>query len=142
MSKLSDSAWINIRIRYEAGESIRQIARDFGIVDGTIRKRAKDENWVICMRDINHTLNAQIALVKKFNLVTNIGLSMAVDIVKNAQSSPDSELKSKILAILKLTPKDILDMMRAPQELNLFGDENKEDEANQPLEITFVKKVG
>lgn len=43
--KLNSEDWIKIRTRYESGEVIRQIARDYDIALGTIQHRAKKEGW-------------------------------------------------------------------------------------------------
>ncbi|WP_045836438.1 hypothetical protein [Hyphomicrobium sp. 99] len=40
-------AWDEIRRAYEAGtKSTRTIAKDFGVTEGAIRKRAKSDNWI------------------------------------------------------------------------------------------------
>jgi hypothetical protein len=43
--KLTDQQWLDIRTKYELGDGIRAIAREYDIPHGTIQARIKKESW-------------------------------------------------------------------------------------------------
>ena len=43
--RLNKAKWLEIKTRYQMGDAIRAIARDYNISDGTIHHRIKKENW-------------------------------------------------------------------------------------------------
>ena len=42
---LSEKIWFEIKTRYQMGDPIRAIARDYNITDGAIHHRIKKEQW-------------------------------------------------------------------------------------------------
>ena len=142
MAKLPDSIWTQIRIRYETTfDSIRSIARDYGIDEKTIRTRIKDENWVQVVRDTSAALRNTIEILADIREFCSMAAALNKTIMVKLATCTDLETQYKGMAAMKATVKDLVDMARNPQELPMFSDGDPDDEANQPLEITFVKKV-
>lgn len=51
--KLSNRVWANIRAKYEAGQSGQSLAREYGISQANVNRRAKNEGWT---KDIGERL--------------------------------------------------------------------------------------
>lgn len=61
--KLNEQQWTDIKSRYQLGDPIRAIARDYDIPDSTIHAKKNKENW-------NQNLSAQVSELK--NKITEI----------------------------------------------------------------------
>lgn len=136
MTKLSDSAWIQIRVKYETShDSIRKIAKEYGISDFAIRQRIKDEKWQQVLRNTASSLQDKFAIIAKFAGIAETILSLNKDIAVKLHACEDLETQYKGAAAMKFTAKDLMDMMRAPPELPFFNDENDEDDGRVVIEM-------
>ena len=76
MAKLTAKQWLDIRTRYEMGDSNNSIAKDYNIPESTIRAKAKSQNWV-------RKLRAQITNIQKnFQEIANVCEPSQIPIIK------------------------------------------------------------
>lgn len=58
--KLNDKQWSEIRTKYELGEPMRAIAREYDIALGTIQNRVKKEEWSQDNKDNTHLIKESL----------------------------------------------------------------------------------
>ena len=64
---LTCKQWIECRTRFELGDKVRVIARDYQISEGTIRARAKKENWMPILKEKIQKFSEVIRLINEQN---------------------------------------------------------------------------
>lgn len=99
--------WERIECEYRAGVlSIRQIALEFGVSDGAIRKRAKKEEWE---RDLNGKIEAKAdALVRKEAVRTQVLASESY----KATEKETIEANANLVASVRITHRKDIEKAR------------------------------
>ena len=102
-NKLSEKSWIEIRTRYEMGDQVKPLAREYEISPGTIRARRDKENWQPILKDKIQKFSEVIKLINE----TNAGL-----IAEQLQGLAESVSYSRMPVVQK----------RLQDEVSLIGD--------------------
>lgn len=99
--------WERIECEYRAGVlSIRQIALEFGVSDGAIRKRAKKEEWE---RDLNGKIEAKAdAIVRKEAVRTQVLASESY----KATEKETIEANANLVASVRITHRKDIEKAR------------------------------
>lgn len=99
--------WERIECEYRAGVlSIRQIALEFGVSDGAIRKRAKKEEWE---RDLNGKIEAKAdAIVRKEAVRTQVLASESY----KASEKETIEANANLVASVRITHRKDIEKAR------------------------------
>lgn len=154
--RLSEAQWLTIKTKYELGESIRGVAREFDIPDSTIHARIKKEKWtkklsahITVIQDEIHQieqsveraqlpiiqakLNEAVDLMGMFKSFVDLAANLNVQVLRELSTEPD--LKTRIIGLnsLKATFKDIADITKAPPVSS-----NPEDAGIDTVKIEFV----
>lgn len=118
--------WERIECEYRAGvKSIRQIAQEFGVSDGAIRKRAKKEEWE---RDLNGKIEAKAdAIVRKEAVRTKV---LASESFKTTEKET-IEANANLVASVRITHRKDIEKART-MTMSLF------DELEQMIGIEQV----
>jgi replicative superfamily II helicase len=72
MARLDNDCWDDIKLRWQGGEDLRSISKDYDIDHTTIGKRAKREGWIMAnSTQLNEAVDATIAARKKVQALAN-----------------------------------------------------------------------
>lgn len=156
-AKLSDQQWLDIRTKYELGNAIRSIAREYDIPHGTIQARIKKESWSqemaskvsVIQQEISEIsqmaksgqlpiiqakLTETVDLMGMFQSFVKLAANLNVQVLHELSTEPD--LKTRIIGLnsLKATFKDIAEITKAPPVSTTHEDKD------ETIKIEFIRK--
>ena len=156
MTKLKNDQWLQIKTRYALGDSIRAIARSYGISDGTIHARIKKEKWTQDLSTkvvditskiqeikqdyessqlpiIQELISAQLTLINVAEDFISIAARLNLQAIQELQ---DTDVKTKIIGLngLKATMDNLVKLVGLQKEIN----SSYKKYSNEKIEETLV----
>lgn len=136
MGRRAQVDWIAIEGRYRANkETLREIAEDYGIVEGTIRKEAKKNGWV---RDPEGTKRQLVkdALSGINQGITQAGTQYAMRIIEDEARQDVKDMQAGLDVARRCIERlrEMLELTDGPRDVKVIAEANK-------IAIDTIRKV-